>query len=106
MQKLVRMHFAQAVQQMHEDVPDEALGHLVLPHLNLLLQRAAALVAHDHVHRFVGAKEVQHANDIRMIDLGERPPLFEKALHSVAERRQILDRRCANDIAFGAQHQR
>ena len=105
MQKLVRVHFAQAVQQMHEDVAHEAFGHLVLPHLDLLLQRASALVAHHHVDRFVRAKEVQHAHDVRMIDFGERAAFFEKALHSVAERRHVLDGRRAHDVALGAKHE-
>ena len=64
-QELVRVHLAQPVQQMHEHVPDEALGHLVLAHLDLLLQRAPALVAHHHVHGLVGAEEIQHAHDVR-----------------------------------------
>ena len=102
MQKLVRMHFAKAVQQVHEHMANETLGHLVLPHLDLLLQRAAALVAHHHVHGFVGAKEVEHAHDIRMIDLRERAAFLEKALHAVAERRQVLNGCCPDDVALGA----
>ena len=105
-QQLVRVHLAQAVQQMHEHVPDEALGHLVLAHLDLLLQRAAALVAHHHVHRLVRAEEVQHAHDVRVVDLRERAAFLEEALHAVAERRQVLGRRGAHDVALGAQHQR
>ena len=102
----MRVHLAQAVQQVHEHVAHEPLGHLVLAHLDLLLQRAAALVAHDHVHRLVGAEEVQHAHDVRVIDLGERAAFLEEALHAVAERRQVLGRARAHDVAFGAQHQR
>ena len=105
-QQLVRVHLAQPVQQMHEHVPDEPLGHLVLAHLDLLLQRAAALVAHDHVHRFVGAEEVQHAHDVRVIDLRERAAFLEEALHAVPERRHVLGRRRAHDVAVGAQHER
>ena len=82
------------------------LRHLVLPHLDLLLQRAPALVAHHHVHRLVGAEEIQHAHDVRMVDLGERPALLEEALHAVAERRQVLGRARADDVALGAQHER
>ena len=100
------MHFAQAVQQLHEDLPDEALGHLVLAHLDLLLQRAAALVAHHHVDRLVRAEEIQHAHDVRVVDLGERAAFLEEALHPVAERREVLGRARADDVALGAQHQR
>ena len=100
------MHFAQPVQQVHEHVPDEALGHLVLPHLDLLLQRAPALVAHHHVHGLVRAEEIQHAHDVRVVDLGERAALLEEALHPVPERRQVLGRARADDVALGAQHQR
>jgi len=105
-QELVRVDFAQPVQQVHEHVPDEALGHLVLPHLDLLLQRAPALVAHHHVDGFVRAEEVQHADDVRVVDLGERPAFLEEALHAVAERRQVLGRGRAHDVALGAQNQR
>src|SRR5665213_2020885 len=105
-QELVRVHFAQAVEQMHEHVAHEALGHLVLAHLDLLLQRAPALVAHHHVHRLVGAEEIEHAHDVRMVDLGERAALLEETLHPVAERREILGGARAHDVALGAQHQR
>ena len=100
------MHLAQPVQQMHEHVPHEPLGHLVLAHLDLLLQRAAALVAHHHVHRFVRAEEIQHAHDVRVVDLGERAAFLEEALHPVPERREVLGRTRAHDVALGAQHQR
>ena len=83
MQKLVRMDFAQAVQQVHEYVTHQPFGHLVLPQLDLLLQRAPALIAHHHVHRFVGAEEIEHAHDVRVVDLGQRSPFLEKALHSI-----------------------
>ena len=106
MQQLVRVHFAQAVQKVHEHVADQALRHLVLLHLDLLLQRAPALVAHHHVDGLVGAEEIQHPDDVGMVDLGERAPFLEKALHPVAERGEVLDRACADDVALGAQHQR
>ena len=41
-----------------------------------------------------------------MIDLGERAAFLEKALHAVAERREVLGRARAHDVALGAQHQR
>ena len=75
-------------------------------HLDLLLQRAPALVAHHHVDGLVGAEEIQHADDVGMVDLGERAAFLEKALHPVAERGEVLDRARAHDVALGAQHQR
>ena len=57
-QQLVGMHFAQAVQQLREGVAHPVLldgaGLLV----DVLLQRAAALVAHHQVHRVVGAEKI------------------------------------------------
>ena len=98
--------FAQAVQKVHEDVSHQPLRHLILPHLDLLLQRAPALVAHHHVDGLVRAKEIQHAHDIGMIDLGECTPLLEETLHPVTERGKVLRRARAYDVAFGPQHQR
>ena len=41
-----------------------------------------------------------------MVDLGERAAFLEEALHPVAERREVLGRARAHDVALGAQHQR
>jgi len=41
-----------------------------------------------------------------MIDVRQRPPFLEEALHPVAERRHVLHRARADDVAFRAQHQR
>ena len=100
------VHFAQAVQQVHEHVPHEPFRHLILTKLDLLLQRAAALIAHHHIDGFVGAEEVEHSHNVRMVDLGERAAFLEKAFHSISERGQVFRRTCAHDVAFGAQHQR
>ncbi len=106
MKELVRVHLAQPVQQVHEHVAHEPLGHLVLAHLDLLLQRAPALVAHDHVDGFIGSKEIEHAHDVRVRDLRERAAFLEEALHSVTKRRHVLGGRCADDVAFRSKHER
>ena len=41
-----------------------------------------------------------------MVDLGERTPFFEEALHAISERREILGGARSHDVAFGPQHQR
>ena len=95
MKQLVRVHLAQAVQQQREHVADEFLLDRSAAQLDVLLQRTPALVAHDHVHGLVGAKEIQHAHHVGVRQARERAAFLEEAPHAVAERREVLlgDRR-------------
>ena len=56
----------------------------------MLLQRAAALVAHHHVRRLVGAEEIQHPHYVGVGEARERFDLLEKTLHAVTENSEIL----------------
>ena len=85
MQQLMCVYFTQPIQQMHEHMAHQSLRHLILPHLNLLLQGAPPLVAHHHINGFVGPEEIEHAHDIGMIDLGKRAAFLEEAFHAVAK---------------------
>ena len=74
--------------------------------LDMLLQRAAALVAHDEVDRIVGAEEVEHAHDVGVRKVRERAAFLEKALHPVAEGGGVLLRDVGVERAVGAQRER
>ena len=86
--------------QPDENAANEAFRQAILFDLDVLLQGAAILVAHHHVHGFVGAEEIQHAHHVRMVDSRQRPALFKKAFHAVAEGRQIFDGAGADDVAL------
>src|SRR4051812_29849592 len=104
-QELVRVHFAQPVQQLGEGPADPGLFHRAAVVHDVLLQRAAALVAHDEVDGVIRAEEVEHAHHVRMGQAGERAPFLEETLHAVAERRCVLFRHVRADGAVGAQHE-
>ena len=90
MQQLVGVHFAQPVQQQGDDAADEVLPDAAAAVLDMLLQRAAALVAHYHVRRLVGAEEIQHPHHVGVAEARERFDLLEKTLHAVTESGQVL----------------
>jgi len=103
MQQLVRMDLAQAVEQSREDAADEALGDLAAVRLDEFLQRAATFVFHDHVHRVVGAEEIEHANDVGVRKAGQGTPFLEEALHPVAKRPLMLGGDQRPDFPLAAQ---
>ena len=103
-QQLVRVHFAQPVQQLREHVADEVLLDRAAARLDVLLQRAAALVAHHQVDGLVGAEEIQHPHHVGVRQARERAAFLEEALHAVAEGREVLvgDRRQRVALACAA----
>jgi uncharacterized protein (TIGR00255 family) len=105
MQQLVRMHLAQAVEQFGEYVAQKILGDDGAVLLDEFLQRPALLVLHDHIDRVVGAEEVEHADHVRMRELGQCATLFEEALHAIAEGRHVLVRDHRFDFTLAAQGQ-
>ena len=106
MQQLVGMHLAQAVQELRESRAHPGLVEHALAALDVLLQRAAALVAHHQVHRLVGAEEIQHAHHVGMRQTSQRAALFEETLHAVAKAREIGGRDLRRRARFAAQRQR
>ena len=105
-QQLVRVHFPEAVEEQGEHAADEVLLHRPAAGLDVLLQGAAALVAHHEVHRLVRAEEVQHSHHVRVRELRERAPLLEEALHAVAERREVLVGDRGQHVALATQRER
>ena len=105
MQEFVGMHFAQAVEQLGEHVAQEILGDDRPVFLDHLLQGAPMLVFHDHIDRVIGAKKIQHANDIGVRQAGQGAALFKETLHAVAKCRHVLVRDLRPDFAFAAQGQ-
>jgi hypothetical protein len=55
-----------------------------------ILQGGALQVVHHHVDGLVLAEEVQHADDRRMRNLGQRTAFFKEALQAQAVQRQLL----------------
>ena len=106
MQQLVRMHFAQAVEQLGEHVAQEILGDHRPVLLDQLLQCAPVLVFHHHVDGVVGAEKVEHPNDVGVRKACQRAPFLEEALHPVAEGGHVLVADQRADRAFAAQGQR
>ena len=104
-QQLVGVDFAQAVHELDEHVADEVLLDFALALQDMLLQRAAALVLHDHVDGFVGAEEIDHAHHVGVRDPRQRAAFLEKTLESVAEQVQVLGRNGRHDLALAAQRQ-
>ena len=83
------MNFAQAIEQTGKTWRTQALGQHAPVTLDVLLQRAATLVLHDHTpSRWRG--KIQHTHNVRVIDR-KRLPFIEEALHAKAERVEILD---------------
>ena len=103
--ELVRVHLPQPVQQQREHVADEFLLDRSAACVNVLLQRAPALVAHHHVYGLVRAKEVQHAHHVRMRQPRERAAFLEEAAHAVAKRRQVLLGDRGQRVAFFSQRE-
>ena len=103
-QQPVGMDFPQAVHHLRKNPADEAFGQHVLLFLaavaqDMLLQRAARLVVHHHVNSLVRAEEVQHANDVRVIDRGQRPAFLEEALQADPVRIQVLGHHVGTQFA-------
>jgi len=73
---------------------------------NVIVQCAAALVAHHEIDRLVGAKEIEHAHDIGMRQAGERTAFLEEGFHADAEGRQVLLRDARIRLAVRAQGER
>ncbi len=91
-QQFVGVYFAQARAHAHEDLADERFGQATATRgqaRNVLLQRVARFIGHHHVHRVVGAEEVQHPHHVRVGDQGQRPAFFEKAFQPDPEHRQV-----------------
>ena len=93
----MRVHFAQAIEQARKHRADQHLLDLAAVLLDVVVQGAAALELHDHVHRAVGAEEVEHAHHVGVHQLGERAAFLEKALHAVAKGEPVL----VGDLGFG-----
>src|SRR5690606_25251553 len=71
MQQLLGMDFAQAIEQFTENAQHEIFRNRLGLAQDVVLQRFAALIVHDHVDGIVGAEEIQHAYDVLVIDVGE-----------------------------------
>ena len=106
MQQALGMDFAQTVEQAREYVADEGFADGALVLADVLLQGAAAFVLHDHVHRVVGAEEVEHAHDVGMVQVGQGAAFLEKALHAMAKGRQVFLGDGRGDLPGAAQCQR
>ena len=59
---------------------------------DVLAQRAALLVAHDEINRFILAEGIEHAHDIRVLEAGDRPGLLDKAVHPGVEKLRRVGR--------------
>lgn len=104
--ELVRVHLAQAIEHAREHRADQHLLDLAAVLADVVVQGAAALELHDHVHRAVGAEEVEHPHHVRMHQLGERAAFLEEALHAVAEGEAVLLADLRFGLAFLAQGER
>src|SRR5690606_1166155 len=110
-QQLVGMHFAQAIHDLGESLANEALGYdgffpLFAPLKNVVLQRSARFIRHDHVDGLVGTEEVDHADHVRMKDARQGTALLEEAFETDAEDRQVFRCDQRNQLARLAQGQR
>jgi hypothetical protein len=61
---------------------------------------------HHHVNGFVGAKKIQHANDVRVIDRSQGPAFLEEALQADPVGIQVLGRDVRKEFAGLALGQR
>ncbi len=103
MQQLVRMNLAQAVEQAGEQAANEAFRDFPAMRLDEFLKGAAVLVLHHHVHGFIGAEEIKHANHVRVRQAGQGAAFLEEALHAVAEGALVIGRDQRLDFPFAAQ---
>ena len=71
--------------QFGEYAADHPFSDIFLMGLDVLLQSLPPFIAHHHVNRVIGAKEICDPDNIRVIDLGEGPAFLEKALHPMAK---------------------
>ena len=105
-QKLVGVDFAQAVEHAGEHAANEALANAAFVFLDVVVEGSSPLELHHHVNGAVGAEEVEHAHDVGMDQLGERPAFLEKTLHPVAEGALMGLGHVGCDFAVTAQGQR
>ena len=89
------MHDAQPAQDFVKQRPDGRLAkHLLLFQITRrddeILQGATFQVIHHHVNGFVFAKEIQHAHDRAVGNLGQCPAFLEKTLETQPVKRKFV----------------
>jgi len=94
MQQVVLVHVTQTEQQWREDGAQHVLTQTPGLALDVPAQIAAVFVTHHHVDGVVGAEEIHHAHNVRVVDAGERRGFVEEAFDALAEGRgRILGER-------------
>jgi hypothetical protein len=111
MQQAIRMNFPQSVHDLRKDPSHIPLGDHFTPwpapiSNDELLQTAAALVGHDHVHRVISPQEVHDPHHIRMQHTRQRPALFKEALQSVLIRGEVVRCDSRHQLPGLSAHQR
>jgi hypothetical protein len=99
------MHLAQAVEQAAEHPAQEGLGQPAPMLADMVAQGAAGFEAHHQIDGAVGAEKIQHADHVRMVQPGERPPFLEEQLQAVVEVGLEFGRNGRVDFPFTAQGQ-
>ena len=83
----MRVNFAQSIEQAQEQAAHETLSKVLFVGADMKIQRPPTHVSHNQINRFVGAKKVFDAHDVRMIDLREGAPFLKKAFHAMTKGR-------------------